>query len=239
MPSATSCPNARDRVLVGGRGAGHEEAAVAAARPARRRARLDDRAVDAALGQMPGAREAGDAGADHEHVGLVLGLERRALLVGIVVPEGQQRGHAGIVGRCRVGRSGERRPRNLRQVEQHFRIRRRAARIPEPPGRGQAVAARDRAAAAHGQPAAPHGRLVLDPARRLPGRPLPLPLVRRRLPRRRRRQRDRAGARRRPRQDLPHAHAAGGLDDADDPRRRCSSRRSSTSCSASRSSPSR
>ena len=74
-----------------GRAPGDEEAPVAAARPAGRRARLDDGAVDAALGQVPGAREPGDAGADHEHVGLVLGRERRALVVGIVVPEGQQR----------------------------------------------------------------------------------------------------------------------------------------------------
>ena len=64
-----------DGVLVGGRRAGDEEAAVAAARSARRRARLDDGAVDAALGEVPGAGEARDARADHEHVGLVLARE--------------------------------------------------------------------------------------------------------------------------------------------------------------------
>ena len=93
-------PEQADGVLVRRRGAGDEEAAVAAARPARGRARLDDRALDAALGQVPGAREAGDARADHEHVGLVIALERRALLVGIVVPEREQRGSPRrIVGR--------------------------------------------------------------------------------------------------------------------------------------------
>ena len=80
-------PELAHGVLVRGRGPGHEKAAVAPARTAGGRAGLDDGAVDAALRQMPGAGEAGDAGADHEHVGLAIRLERRALLVGVVVPE--------------------------------------------------------------------------------------------------------------------------------------------------------
>ena len=252
-------PEQPDRVLVGRRGARHEESAVAAARSARRRARLDDRAVDAALGQVPGAGEAGDAGADHEHVGLAVAGERGALLVGIVVPEREQRGHAQdrkrfelherecwasakrvanaaaytggasdapsharILGGTVATASRERHPgghgAERPASERHLRIRRRRARLREPPGRRQARPARGRPAAAHDQPAAAHGGLVLDPARGLSGRQVPLPLLRGRLPGRGRRQRDRARARRRPRQDLPHAHAPRGLDDTDDPR---------------------
>ena len=62
----------RDGVLVGRRRARHEEPAVAPARAARRGAGLDHRAVDAALGQVPGAGEPADAGADHEHVRLAI-----------------------------------------------------------------------------------------------------------------------------------------------------------------------
>ena len=82
-------PELPHRVLMGRRRARHEKSAVAAARAARRGAGLDDRALHAALGQVPRAREPGDARADHEDVGLAVVVERRALLVGIVVPEGQ------------------------------------------------------------------------------------------------------------------------------------------------------
>ena len=94
MPSGDVVPEQPDRILVRRRRARDEEAAVAAARPARGRARLDDGAVDAALGQVPGAGKARDAGSDHEHVGLAVAGERRALLVGVVVPERNQIGHA-------------------------------------------------------------------------------------------------------------------------------------------------
>src|SRR4029078_12307181 len=83
---------------VGGPGARsrHEEPAVAPARPACRGARLDDRAVDAALGQVPGAGEPGDAGSDHEQIRFAIAGERCALLVRVVVPE-RNRGHGRIV----------------------------------------------------------------------------------------------------------------------------------------------
>ena len=61
-------PRARTRAPRPGgrRRARHEESAVAAAGAARRRARLDDDAIHPALGQVPRAREPGDARADHE-----------------------------------------------------------------------------------------------------------------------------------------------------------------------------
>ena len=127
------------------------------------------------------------------------------------------RGAGAVTRGIRRSRKARGRDVTARGPEQHPRIHGRGARIPEPPRRRQA-AARSRSPCCCTRSTcccarAPGTRSCAPPIRRgIASAPA------RAVPGGRRRQRDRARARRRPRQDLPDAHAARGLDDTDGPR---------------------
>ena len=93
MPTRDVVPEEAHGVLVGGRGPGDEEAAVAPARPAAAvRASTTVQSTPRSARCQAHERPAMPAPITSTSVSQLAG-ERRALLVGIVVPEREQRGH--------------------------------------------------------------------------------------------------------------------------------------------------
>ncbi len=80
-------------VVVERRRAGDHEPAVPAARARSRGARLEHDRGGAELRQVPGGRDAADAGTDHADVDVEVNLERCASVVPVVLPEWRPRGH--------------------------------------------------------------------------------------------------------------------------------------------------